>query len=797
MTTLTDPAPDRSTGGRLGGWTGTDYSAAKAAVIQLTRSAAVELGEHGIRVNSVSPGPVPTGIFGKAAGMDPAAADRTAIQLEPAFLAALENHQPIRRAGTPEDVAQVMLWLASDASSFVNGQDIAVDGGRESYLAVLRDQAAVGHAVPGRAVHVRRDRNRGCPARADRPVRRRPERGGTAPGRHCEVSARPVSVCLGRAAAHRGSRSPTLQSEIDSLELNLGRSLHSSQLLFSIRRMDTVHNEVQQAIRPQAVALAVFGILAALAMLVLVGQGLAQLLSRSAGEISGLRAVGAARGQAALAAGLEGGIAVVAGVVLSVVGAYAVSPLAPVGPVRRFDPARGFEADPLVLAGGGVVLALVLLGVLAVLAWRTVRPAGRKPAVRPSVIAVAAAAAGLPVSAVIGARHALERGSGPRPAAVRASLAGSAAAVTAVVMAAVFGASLNGLASHPARYGWNWDLLIQAEGGYGNWKPAVMDQLVDHQPGVTGWSQFAFSQVLIDGREVPVMGLQREVGSVEPPTTSGHPIAGPGQIELGTSTLRQLGKQVGGQVRVGTGKTARTLTIVGTVALPSFGLIFADHVSLGRGALLPESTLLAIQDITAGVPSQQAAAAFPAFPSAVAIDMAPGTAADARRLVSRIASADPDGSPGSTYPLGPQRGAAILNAAQMGSQPLALAIGLAAAAVLALALTVLASVRQRRRQLAVLKALGLRRGQLRAIVAWQVSVILVIAAAIGVPAGVAAGRWAWATFGGVVGFVPVSVVPVLPVALGSVALLAAGNLLAVAPALIAARTPPAAALRAE
>jgi FtsX-like permease family len=398
---------------------------------------------------------------------------------------------------------------------------------------------------------------------------------------------------------------------------------------------------------------------------------------------------------------------------------------------------------------------------------------------------------------VIGARHALERGSGPRPAAVRASLVGSAAAVTAVVMAAVFGASLDGLVSHPARYGWNWDLLIESEGGYGNWKPTVMDQLVDHQPGVTGWSQFGFTQVLIDGREVPVMGLLRELGSVEPPTTSGHPIAGPGQIELGTSTLRQLGKQVGGQVTVGTGKTARTLTIVGTVTLPSFGLIFADHVSLGRGALLPESTLLAIQDVTSGVPSQQAAAAFPAFPSAVAIDMAPGTSADARRLVSRITSADPDGSPGSTYPVGPQRGAAILNAAQMGSQPLALAIGLAAAAVLALALTVLASVRQRRRQLAVLKALGLRRGQLRAIVAWQVSMILVIAAAIGVPAGVAAGRWAWASFGGVVGFVPVSVVPVLPVVLGFVALLAAGNLLAVAPALIAARTPPAAALRAE
>lgn len=118
-----------SIGGRLGGWTGMGYSAAKAAVIHLTRCAAIELGERGIRVNSVSPGPVPTGIFGKAAGMDPADADRTAGQLEPAFLDALGSYQPIRRAGTAGDIAQAMLWLASDASSFVTGQDIAVDGG--------------------------------------------------------------------------------------------------------------------------------------------------------------------------------------------------------------------------------------------------------------------------------------------------------------------------------------------------------------------------------------------------------------------------------------------------------------------------------------------------------------------------------------------------------------------------------------------------------------------------------------------------------------------------------------------
>jgi NAD(P)-dependent dehydrogenase (short-subunit alcohol dehydrogenase family) len=118
-----------SINGRLAGWASLDYSSAKAAVIHLTRCAAVELGERGVRVNSISPGPILTGIFGKGAGMDPAEADRTAAALEPAFLHALESHQPIRRAGISEYVAPAAVWLASDASSFVTGQDLAVDGG--------------------------------------------------------------------------------------------------------------------------------------------------------------------------------------------------------------------------------------------------------------------------------------------------------------------------------------------------------------------------------------------------------------------------------------------------------------------------------------------------------------------------------------------------------------------------------------------------------------------------------------------------------------------------------------------
>ncbi|KAB2919122.1 MAG: SDR family oxidoreductase [Hyphomicrobiaceae bacterium] len=101
------------------------YSAAKAAVNQLSRCAAMELGEHGVRVNSVSPGAIATGILAKALGMEAGPADALAEQMKEGFAKA----QPIPRAGVPDDIAQCVAWLASDRSTFVNGIDIVVDGG--------------------------------------------------------------------------------------------------------------------------------------------------------------------------------------------------------------------------------------------------------------------------------------------------------------------------------------------------------------------------------------------------------------------------------------------------------------------------------------------------------------------------------------------------------------------------------------------------------------------------------------------------------------------------------------------
>jgi NAD(P)-dependent dehydrogenase (short-subunit alcohol dehydrogenase family) len=114
-----------SIGAHRAGFGSIFYGAAKAALVRLTTYAAVELGEDNVRANSISPGGIATGIFGKALGLESDAAEASAERVKPE----LKSFQPIPRAGLVEDVAAAALFLASDESSFINGDDIVVDGG--------------------------------------------------------------------------------------------------------------------------------------------------------------------------------------------------------------------------------------------------------------------------------------------------------------------------------------------------------------------------------------------------------------------------------------------------------------------------------------------------------------------------------------------------------------------------------------------------------------------------------------------------------------------------------------------
>lgn len=115
------------------------YSAAKHGIVGLTKSAALEYVRQGVRINAVCPGLIDTGLIKRAVVGDasPESQSRWLRPIKDLLIgtketvarAVLEHKQPSRRMGLPEEVAAAVLWLCSDAASFVNGHTLTVDGG--------------------------------------------------------------------------------------------------------------------------------------------------------------------------------------------------------------------------------------------------------------------------------------------------------------------------------------------------------------------------------------------------------------------------------------------------------------------------------------------------------------------------------------------------------------------------------------------------------------------------------------------------------------------------------------------
>jgi NAD(P)-dependent dehydrogenase (short-subunit alcohol dehydrogenase family) len=110
----------------VAGWSPHTYAAAKAAVIQLSKSVALELAPHNVRVNCICPGFIATPLALNTVNRKASEAEAEAAR------ANMAAAQPIPRPGQPDDIAQMALFLASDASTFVTGQHFVVDGGFSS-----------------------------------------------------------------------------------------------------------------------------------------------------------------------------------------------------------------------------------------------------------------------------------------------------------------------------------------------------------------------------------------------------------------------------------------------------------------------------------------------------------------------------------------------------------------------------------------------------------------------------------------------------------------------------------------
>jgi hypothetical protein len=564
--------------------------------------------------------------------------------------------------------------------------------------------------------------------------------------------------------------------------------------------------EAQRAIRPEAIAFAVFGAIAGLAALIIGTQSISRQTRAGADDTTVLRALGA--GPATTTAdGLLGILcAVIAGAVLAAAEAVGLSPLTLSGPVRTVDPAPGIDLDWTVLGLGALVLVLVLGGLAACFAYRQGphRAARGGTGERSSGMVRAAWAAGLPASGAVGLRFALEPGRGRTAAPVRSVMAGAVPAVLVGTATLTFGASLTTLISHPALYGWNFSYALYSVDGYGPLPAKWTGPLLARDRAVAATVGVYFETVQVDGQTVPAIA-EPVNPAVAPRPLSGHGLQGPGQIVLGPATLAQLHKQVGDSVVVSEGSIVPRvrLRIAGTSALPTIGDVLGVHASMSTGAIVPMQVMSAVALDAYGPISG---------PNAIFVRLRPGVsqAAGLRSLeqITRQLNDDARSSPAAAVdPVAPyisavsllpvQRPAEIVNYRSMGTMPVILACGLAAGALAGLALTLVASVRRRRRDFALLKTLGFTRRQLSGAVAWQSSVIAVIGLVVGGPVGIAAGRWLWLAFARELSAVPDPSVPVGSIALAGLGALLLANVVAAVPGRHAARTPAAEVLRTE
>jgi len=167
------------------------------------------------------------------------------------------------------------------------------------------------------------------------------------------------------------------------------------------------------------------------------------------------------------------------------------------------------------------------------------------------------------------------------------------------------------------------------------------------------------------------------------------------------------------------------------------------------------------------------------------------------KAADKALAADPNAEGDTVAVIGVQRPAQIVNYRTIGSTPIILAVGIAVGAIVALAVTLIASVRHRRRDFAVLKVLGFTPRQLSAVVAWQATIVAVVGIIAGVPLGIFLGRQLWTAFARGINAVPHATVPVLSVILVAIGALVFANVVAAIPGRLAARTPTALALRTE
>ncbi|MEY2567060.1 MAG: putative transport system permease protein [Actinomycetota bacterium] len=517
------------------------------------------------------------------------------------------------------------------------------------------------------------------------------------------------------------------------------------------------------AVNVQKVGLLLLALAAALATLVAAVQAVGRAFGAERADIGVLRSLGMRRRQLAAAGAGIGALIGAVAAVIGVVTASLASTLVPTGLAGRLEP-MGLRVEPAVL-GAGAVLLLALLalagGAVALRVASPLRAAGRaQPA--PGVG---------PFSVRLGVHWTFSRSNpGAATGSARAALVAVIVGVAGIAAVVTFAASLRHLVETTRLYGWDFDAVVATEQFD---RPGLIEASKgladDRRVEALAWGSVV--DVPVGPGAVELFALDQARGFLHPSLIEGRAPVGSDEISLGTETLSSIGAHVGSRVTLGPDEGPHvSFRVVGRAVYPEIGnnsdLASAGSITIGGLARLPVEPLS----------------------SFALIRVRPGADVDA--VLQAHVGKDMEG----VKPGAPAR---VRNIKAVGALPWLMAGFLAALALVAVGHALALSVRARRHDLAVLRAIGAVRSQVAAAVWSQATLTVVIGSVVGLPIGIAVGRQAWALIANGLGVVdePVVAWGLLGALLGAV--LVVSNLMATGPAIVAARLRPAAALRSE
>jgi hypothetical protein len=555
------------------------------------------------------------------------------------------------------------------------------------------------------------------------------------------------------------------------------RELWADDPTFQVQALGIETEGARNAIDVLTTALWIVAGVAALAGMVAIGIVLSRDIASSELDQSTLRALGLTRAQRARVSGPRVLLVTAAGALLAGLGAIALSPRFPVGVARQADPDVGVHADWTVLTAGVALLVLVIvaIGLIGALRAASASSIDRElHAYRWTAATVErAAGAGLRPTMLNGVRMAVQSGRGERAIPVRSALLGAVAGVAGITAAIVFATSLTHLVATPRQYGWTWDVSAEVPtdrqcadtGRYGFTARDGVDAL--------GFLCTTYTGIELDDRHtVPVIGLRAAEGDLGPEVVEGRAPSGPREIALGRVTMDKIGKGIGETVRARAPRGTVEYRIVGQVVLPTVG----SPQALADGGTVTAAGFQPLQE------SGENETHF--------LLVRAGSGADVDALKEKV-----EQIPQATLVRTRSVPVEITRLQQIDAIPAALGVLLAVLALVAVAHAVVSTVRRRRSELALLKVLGFTRGQVRATVAWQTTVLGAIGLVLGIPLGAIVGRGAWQLVAEGLGVTPAVQHPAAWLLVLVPGALLVVNAVALLPARAAASARPAVALR--